>query len=306
MDRGRRMLRNVTDLDLRLLQIFATIVECGGFSAAQAELNMGQSTISTHIATLETRLGYRLCERGKGGFKLTEKGQRVLAASRALFGSIDRFRDEVQSLAGRLVGELAVGLVDNIATLPGAHVKEAIARFCARDQEVKLNFFVNSPTELERAVIDDQLDLAIAYFGRRLPSLEYIDLYTERVVICCGARHPLFGRVDATAAEIEAADWVKRGYVLPGTLLPVCPARFSAIAHHMEAVAHLILAGTHIGYLPEHYAAQWAACGAMRTLAPETLGYDVVHSLITHTGRPRSEALQALIDDIVAVHAAGA
>ena len=54
------MLRNVTDLDLRLLRIFACVVKCGGFTAAQAELNMSQSNISMHIASLEKRLGYRL------------------------------------------------------------------------------------------------------------------------------------------------------------------------------------------------------------------------------------------------------
>ncbi|VFS90271.1 transcriptional regulator [Pseudomonas aeruginosa] len=29
------MLRNVTDLDLRLLRIFACVVKCGGFTAAR-------------------------------------------------------------------------------------------------------------------------------------------------------------------------------------------------------------------------------------------------------------------------------
>lgn len=48
----------------------ASVVKCGGFSAAQAELNMSQSHISMHIGSLEKRLGYRLCERGKGGFRL--------------------------------------------------------------------------------------------------------------------------------------------------------------------------------------------------------------------------------------------
>ena len=54
------MLRNVSDPDLRLLRIFACVVKCGGFTAAQAELNMSQSNISMHIASLEKRLGYRL------------------------------------------------------------------------------------------------------------------------------------------------------------------------------------------------------------------------------------------------------
>ena len=64
-------------VDLRLLRLFMTIVEAGGFSAAQSELNLSLSTISTHFADLETRLGLRLCRRGRSGFQLTPEGQAV-------------------------------------------------------------------------------------------------------------------------------------------------------------------------------------------------------------------------------------
>jgi hypothetical protein len=52
-----------------LLRLFVSVVECGGFSAAQGELGLSQSSISQQMAKLETRLGYRLCSRGKGGFR---------------------------------------------------------------------------------------------------------------------------------------------------------------------------------------------------------------------------------------------
>ncbi len=58
---------NVANVDLRLLRVFATIVECQGFSAAQAELNISQSTISNHMLALEERLKCKLCQRGRGG-----------------------------------------------------------------------------------------------------------------------------------------------------------------------------------------------------------------------------------------------
>ena len=41
------MLSQLRDLDLQLLRLFVCVVECGGFSAAQGELGIGQSTIST-------------------------------------------------------------------------------------------------------------------------------------------------------------------------------------------------------------------------------------------------------------------
>ncbi len=40
-----------------MLAVFMTVVECGGFAAAQVALNVGQSTISRRISDLEKRLG---------------------------------------------------------------------------------------------------------------------------------------------------------------------------------------------------------------------------------------------------------
>lgn len=296
------MLRNVTDMDLRLLRIFAVVVRCGGFTAAQAELNMSQSNISTHISGLEKRLGYRICERGKGGFRLTEKGQRILKASSALFGAVDAFRDEAQDLAGRLVGDLYLGLADNIATLPTARIDAAIARFYSREHDMHLHIFVNSPTELELAVIDGQLDMAISYFSRPLPTLDYQPLYSEAIGIFCGRTHPLFGVDSPSVDQLQACDWIKHGFLPADQVLPVVPTRASATAYHMEAVAHGVLAGTHLGYLPAHYAAPWIASGHMRALHPDTLHYAVQHSMITHIGHPRSEAVRAFIEDLRVEH----
>lgn len=296
------MLRNVTDMDLRLLRIFSVVVKCGGFTAAQAELNMSQSNISTHISGLEKRLGYRICERGKGGFRLTEKGQRILTASTALFGAVDAFRDEAQDLSGRLVGDLYLGLADNIATLPTARIDAAIARFYQREHDMHLHIFVNSPTELELAVIDGQLDMAISYFSRPLPTLTYQPLYSEAIGIFCGQKHPLYAVPLPSLEQLQACDWIKHGFLPADQTLPVAPKRASATAYHMEAVAHGVLAGTHLGYLPAHYAAPWIASGHMRALHPETLHYAVQHSMITHIGHPQSEAVRAFIDDLLAEH----
>ncbi|MDH0304728.1 MULTISPECIES: LysR family transcriptional regulator [unclassified Pseudomonas] len=296
------MLRNLSDPDLRLLRIFACVAKCGGFTAAQAELNMSQSNISMHIGSLETRLGYRLCERGKGGFRLTAKGQRILDSSRMLFDAIGLFRDEAQALSGKLVGELYIGLADNVTTLPQARFDDTLAAFYNRAQDVQLNLFVNSPTELELAVIDGNLDMAISYFSRSRSTLDYTPLYTEEIGVFCGNRHPLFGVADPTFEQVAQCDWIMHGFLPGDQALPLRPERCSATAHHMEAVAHTVLAGTHLGYLPIHYASIWVERGRMRPLLPERLSYDVAHSMITYTGRPRSEAARAFIEDLLRVH----
>src|SRR3954463_15847612 len=94
------------DVDLKLLRIFDTVVKCGGFSAAQADLNVGQSTISEQMRQLETRLGVKLCDRGRSGFRLTEQGVVIHAATESLLAAVDNFRTEADVLKKRVSGKL--------------------------------------------------------------------------------------------------------------------------------------------------------------------------------------------------------
>ena len=70
------MLNNLSDLDLQLIRSSLAVVDAGGLTPAQSTLNVRQSTISTLLSVLETRLGFRLCTRGCAGFKLKAKGVR--------------------------------------------------------------------------------------------------------------------------------------------------------------------------------------------------------------------------------------
>ena len=70
------ILGQLSNIDIRLLRVFRQIVESGGLSAAELQLNISRSVISRHLKDLETRLGgLELCRRGRAGFALTDEGQ---------------------------------------------------------------------------------------------------------------------------------------------------------------------------------------------------------------------------------------
>ncbi|MDO9321083.1 MAG: LysR family transcriptional regulator, partial [Pseudomonas sp.] len=173
------MLSQLRDLDLQLLRLFVTVVECGGFSAAQGELGIGQSTISTQMAKLETRLGYRLCERGKAGFRLTPKGQQLLAATRKLFTALEMFKGEAQGMADKLLGELRIGLSEALDAQVRECVSEALGLFRQRNQAVQIELLSATPAELERRLLQGQLHLAIGYFSGQQNALDYQPLFSE-------------------------------------------------------------------------------------------------------------------------------
>ena len=50
------MIGRLSDIDIRLLRHFATVVEAGGFSLAAARLNVSPNTVKTHVARLFEKL----------------------------------------------------------------------------------------------------------------------------------------------------------------------------------------------------------------------------------------------------------
>ncbi|MCB2100045.1 MAG: LysR family transcriptional regulator [Rhodobacterales bacterium] len=289
----------VSDIDLRLLRVFRTVVDCRGFAAAERELNIGRSTISTHMADLEGRLGIRLCERGPGGFAVTDRGQKVYEAIGRLMSALENFRSDVGAIHGLVVGELTIGLIDNTLTDPNSPVRRVISRVRAISDQVHFNIQMLSPDALERAVADGRLHVGIVARATDHPALRYRPLYRERNLIYCGRGHPLFDRParDLGLDDITAANFVSLGYkeAFQGLARDL---RFNgkATSYNMEGVAMLILTGDYIGFLPDHYAKAWEARGLLRPLLPETVDSMVEMAVVTRKDHRWTLAMRTFID----------
>lgn len=269
-------LPSLSDVDLRLLRVFHAVVRNGGFSAAQYELNMGQPAISAHMKQLEDRLGLRLCERGRSGFKLTEGGQVVYDALQKLFQAAEAFRNDVQVYKGELFGALYVAMDDALATNPKAPFREAFRSLVLDAPGVELHLSVAPAVELEKGLIEERFHLAIGPFHQLADSLATYDLYKEKQTLCCGESHPLFGLSDKRikAKQLESALYAARCHMDGAGLMNGVAFRSSAYTSNMEALSLLILSGKYIGYLPRHFADPWIERGEMWPLAERRLSYD--------------------------------
>ena len=197
-------LAQLSDIDLRLLRVFRTVVECGGFSVAESVLGIGRSAISQQMSDLEQRLGLRLCQRGRAGFAMTEDGREVYQAALQLFSALENFRTEVNGLHQHLRGELNIGLTDNLVTMPHMRVTHALAGLKTRGPDVRIQISMSAPGQVEQGVLD----------GRLRVRLGGVEIVQPRFVmrVCDGLR----GLVGQTGLEphhldefrVGGADWV--------------------------------------------------------------------------------------------------
>ena len=274
---------SVDNLDIRLIRIFLKVVEAGGLSAAQAELNLSLSTISEKISALEQRLGVTLCKRGRGGFQLTESGRLVYEECQRLFGSLDQFTRKVAGFRSNLSGNLSIGLVDNMITDPISPIASSFAALANVAPSLHLLLETRSPGELLRDVVARKLDLAVGSFPRMALGLAYIDLYEEVQNFYCGAGHPLFSVPDEEIGieEVRGHRIIGRSYWAARDIKIFAIANPHATVANMEAEAFLILSGAYLGYLPDHFAAPFIEAGRMRMIRPKLFSYKAKFQIAT-------------------------
>ena len=298
------MLGQPSDLDLRLIRVFLAVVDANGITPAQATLNVSQSTISTQLSTLETRLGYRLCERGRSGFRLTPRGRQFVESGRKLLTALDVFGAEARKVGRTLVGTLNLGLIGHTPVSANARISQAIECFRQRDESVHFSVSVRSPGELEGLLLDGKIHMGIGYFWHRVPALDYTTIFHETQLAYAGRGHPLFaeaGRIDPAVTLGHA--WAWRSYPLPEAAGSPADRLVTAMADNMEAVAMLVPSGRHLGYLPAHFAAPYVLQGQLAPLAPDAMRYEVPFDMVVRRKPHGSDLLDAFIADMKAAHA---
>jgi DNA-binding transcriptional LysR family regulator len=309
----RAALGQISDMDLRLLRVFRTVVDCGGMAAAELELNIGTSTISRHIKDLETRLGLTLCRRGRAGFALTAEGEQIDAQTRQLLSATDAFRSGVDEIHQRMGGQLHVAVFDKTASNPACHISQAIALFAEQAPDVGLNLHVSTLNGIERGVLDGQFQIGVIPGHRSSDTLEYTRLFDEAMLLYCGAGHALFSADSKPSPAAQALDWTSlRGHAFAGLGYHSPNMEISqqrrmprkATGFDQESIATLILSGRFLGFLPIHYAEQFVAAGKMQAVKPELFHYECDFFGITRRSPQPSRATRAFQACLDVAHAA--
>ncbi len=295
----------IYDIDLKLLRCFCTIVEEQSFTAAQAALNLSQSTLSENLKSLEIRLGTRLCRRGPKGFKLFREGEVVYKAAKELFASVEAFKQKASNINQNAGYELSIGIQDGIVENPCARIHDAIHRFSDYYPNVRFRMEVMLGFQLAGRVADGMLHVGIGLVNEHYAQLSYEHLFDEQGFMCCGHRHPLYAipEEELTLADIESAAYCNRGHL--EYYHPERTRRSDTcgdVGLGIQSQLALILSGRNIGYVLDHTAQPLIASGALRALRPDRVR--IVNPITAMTGPAAADFKLArqFVDCLVDVH----
>ena len=271
----------LSDIDLRLLRVFKSVAESGGFVKAQSVLGISQPAISSHIANLEQRLNVRLCNRGAQGFSLTPLGQEVLDQTNQMLDHLDAYANQLNAIGEKSVQRIRIGVVDCLVSDPQNPLSAAIksVKTKAKDMTVRIGVYdyLDCLTELRAG----RLDIAIIGIevDEKLPDdIETIHIYDELSRLYCSPDHQCSGVTDPDrlAALLRNAEIAAHSFLMnpisDSFEMHLLDENADISQGNIESTVYLTLAGTHVGVIPKHYADQWVKAGELVTVGPEIYG----------------------------------
>ncbi|MEP2652504.1 MAG: LysR family transcriptional regulator [Paraglaciecola sp.] len=291
----------IGDSHIRLLRIYKIVIESGGFSAAQVELNISRSAISLAMTELESLLRMKLCYRGRSGFSVTEQGKQVYQSALLLLGNIENFRAEINAINTELIGELNIGITDNLVTMEEMRITRALSALKHRAPGVIINIRMMPPNDIETAILNGQLHVGVVPEFRTLTGFNYTPLYQEQSQLFCSDQHPLFHSETDTISDSSLGKY--------DAVLPSYPQsaeikqqqsylNATATATDREGIAFLILTGRFIGFLPTHFAKRWTTLDKMRSIESHTRKFNTKFSAIVNKGARSHSILDAYIAEL--------
>jgi molybdate transport repressor ModE-like protein len=193
-------------LTFRRLQVFAAVVDCGGFAAAARRLGIAQPSVSAHVQRLEEDLQSPLFERRSGSqATLTDAGRRLLAHAREVLASAAKFEEEVGR--GGPGSQRSIVLMCQ-RTVANSVLSEAFAAFANRHRDIRMAVRIGTQEEVLAGVRAGAFDVGCILGDSGTEGLASRFVGRQSFVVIGAPDHPLARRRSVPPADVARCDFV--------------------------------------------------------------------------------------------------
>ena len=270
---------------------FVAVARHGGFSAAGKAVFRGQSRISEHVADLERALGVQLFDRTAHPARLTPGGRAMLPHAEEILTRLD--------VLTSTQGEIRFGAYPSAAAWLFPQVVRRLP------PEIRLLLIEGPSVDLEGDLLRGDLDLAIRPV---LPlvaseSLDHELLWREPLVAVFAESHPLAGVASVSLEELADLPLISIGET-DGPRQFESHLAFGAAGlnprsafrtNQPQTLLSLVRHGLGVGVTNE-LAVTTANLTGVQLVPIHDAGVDRQVALFTHRSRPRSPALERVIE----------
>lgn len=164
----------------RHLTIFVEACHCQSFSKAAEHLNTTQPAVSLAIRELEAHYGVKLFERMNRRIYLTQAGRALLAQAEEIL----RGFQEAEDLLGKGNAPYLLRVGANV-TFGSTSLSPLLRQFRQEYPEVTLRVWVGNSQDIEKKLLENQLDVGIVDNVAASQHLKAFPLYVEQMCLLC-------------------------------------------------------------------------------------------------------------------------
>lgn len=199
-------------MELRQLEYFLMVSKVHSFTRAAERLYVSQPAVTNAVRSLEDELGILLFDRSQKQALLTAEGQVFFNHVENVMHGVSKTISEINQLKNLSSGILTLGITPLAGISPSV---DFIKRFQALYPHIHLAISEDHVAGLQRALVEDKIDLAMIIDGEPNNFLETIPIAREELVVCCSRRHKF-----AALPSISLAALVNEEFLLfPKTCL---------------------------------------------------------------------------------------
>src|ERR1700731_3036889 len=166
-------------LSLHQLVCFEAVVSEGSFQAAAEKLLRSQPSVSTSVKNLENQLQLQLLDRSGYRVTLTDAGHSFYQRTRVFLQEAKQLRDHATQLAMGEESELRVVIGD---LSPLSETLGLLRSFFHGCPGTRLHLHFEAIAGPWERLFEDEADLIFHHIDKSDPRLEFVDLFTVKVV----------------------------------------------------------------------------------------------------------------------------
>lgn len=192
-------------MNLKQLEAFTKVAECGSFSRAAKTLFLTQPTISAHIASLEKELKVRLFVRNTKEVSLSEDGKVLYQYARQM---IELEKTIEQVFLGEDTTETR-SITIATSTIPGQYLlPEILAKFTEKYPKEQFVIMEMDSAEVIEKVTSGMADIGFTGTVLEKTHCRYIPFYKDELVMVMPDT-PFYRETITKAKESDGMKWIK-------------------------------------------------------------------------------------------------
>jgi DNA-binding transcriptional LysR family regulator len=186
-------------LNIRQIEIFKAVMECGSVSAAARRLNVSQPSVSKHLSLLELQLGMSLFLRKGNRLMPNSEAEALHQQVEQLYSGLTRLSSFMSDMAQHRHGEVQVAAMPLMAQ---RWLPEVVAPLLKRYPDASASFPVRSSNWVNKWVAAGRADLGIAMPGSESGVVTEPLMDLPMVAVMKGD-HPLANQGPLVAEDLE-------------------------------------------------------------------------------------------------------